>query len=277
VVARRAGRAGLTAPGRADDAQLEQAVRRLVAALQPERIYLFGSRARGDAHQESDYDFLVVVPDEAAADLRSFERRAREALGRQDLAADLLVYTAAQFERNRPLTASMSALVEREGQLLYGPPPAPMGVLNPVEAAERRAALTRSWLVRASEDLAMAKLATGAARPLLASAVYHCQQAFEKSLKGFLAWQDQPLRKTHELKTLVEWCARLDPDFEHLTEPATIVSPYAFKFRYPSLDPQGLPLVEPLEPTPREAERALALTDAAVQFVLARLPDATHP
>ena len=47
-------------PGVAE-ARLNEAVRRLVAALQPERIYLFGSRARGDFDADSDWDLLVVV------------------------------------------------------------------------------------------------------------------------------------------------------------------------------------------------------------------------
>jgi HEPN domain-containing protein/predicted nucleotidyltransferase len=277
VVARRArGRA----PGRlatAYEATLAEAVRRLVEAIQPERISLFGSRARGDAHQDSDYDFLVVVSDDAASDRRAVERRARQALSGLDLAKDLLIYTAAQFERNRPVAGSMSATVEREGRLLYGSPPAPMEVLNPTEAAERRAALARTWLAKASEDLAMARLATRAERPLLASAVYHCQQAFERALKGFLAWHDQPLRKTHELEELVQLCAQIDPDFRRLAGPARVVSPYVFRFRYPSLDSEGLPLPEPSEPSRDETARALALAEEAVQLVLARLPDATHP
>jgi uncharacterized protein len=36
-------------------------VRRLVLALQPESIYLFGSRARGDGNADSDFDLLVIV------------------------------------------------------------------------------------------------------------------------------------------------------------------------------------------------------------------------
>jgi len=36
-------------------------VQRLVDACQPERIYLFGSRARGDGGADSDYDIMVVV------------------------------------------------------------------------------------------------------------------------------------------------------------------------------------------------------------------------
>lgn len=47
------------------DPVLAEIVRRLVEAYQPERIYLFGSVARGDAGPNSDYDLLVVVPDDA--------------------------------------------------------------------------------------------------------------------------------------------------------------------------------------------------------------------
>ena len=50
-----------------------------------------------------------------------------------------------------------------------------------------------------------------------------------------------------------------------------------YDFLHPSLDSEGVPLLELLEPTPREVKRALALTDEAVQFVLARLTDATRP
>ena len=49
-----AERSGIDGPG------LPETIRRLVAAYRPERIYLFGSRARGDAGPDSDYDLLVV-------------------------------------------------------------------------------------------------------------------------------------------------------------------------------------------------------------------------
>ena len=50
----------------ASDAALSEVVRRLVEAYRPERIYLFGSVARGDAGPDSDYDIMVVVPDDDA-------------------------------------------------------------------------------------------------------------------------------------------------------------------------------------------------------------------
>ena len=54
-----------------EDPILAEIVRRLVEAFHPERIYLFGSHARGEAGPDSDYDLLVVVPDSAPPERRS--------------------------------------------------------------------------------------------------------------------------------------------------------------------------------------------------------------
>ena len=43
---------------------LDRAIGRIVDTMQPEAIYLFGSHARGDAGADSDYDLLVIVPDD---------------------------------------------------------------------------------------------------------------------------------------------------------------------------------------------------------------------
>jgi len=45
-----------------DDPVLQLMVQRLVDAVHPDRIILFGSRARGDARPDSDYDLLVIAP-----------------------------------------------------------------------------------------------------------------------------------------------------------------------------------------------------------------------
>ena len=50
-----------------DDPKLAEIVKRLVEAYQPERIYLFGSKARDQANPDSDYDIMVVIPDSAPA------------------------------------------------------------------------------------------------------------------------------------------------------------------------------------------------------------------
>ncbi len=52
-------------PYSTEQAALKGVVRRLVADLNPFRIYLFGSRAEGRARPDSDFDLVVVFDDQA--------------------------------------------------------------------------------------------------------------------------------------------------------------------------------------------------------------------
>lgn len=114
-----APRPGAARPGAPrHDAVLLEIVRRLVEAYQPQRIYLFGSKARGDAGPDSDYDLLVVVPDDAPPERRR-SRLGYERLWGVSTAADVVVWTAADFDSRMHLRASLPATVLREGTLLY--------------------------------------------------------------------------------------------------------------------------------------------------------------
>jgi len=104
----------------ADDPLLAEITRRLAETLRPERIYLFGSRARGDAQLDSDYDLLVLVPVHADRS-RRLAQAGYHALRGIDAAVDVLVMSVAFFERRRVVVASLPATVEREGKLLYAP------------------------------------------------------------------------------------------------------------------------------------------------------------
>ena len=101
------------------DAVLAEVVRRLVEAYRPECIYLFGSVARGDAGPDSDYDLLVVMPDDSSAEHRR-SRLAYEVLRGTGTAADVLVCTHSYFEQRRSLKASLPGTVLREGRALHG-------------------------------------------------------------------------------------------------------------------------------------------------------------
>ncbi len=97
---------------------LAEIVRRLADAYEPERIYLFGSKARGDHDPDSDFDLMVVVPDQAQED-RKRSRLAYEVLRGTGTAADVLVWTESRFESRLHLAASLPATVTREGRLLH--------------------------------------------------------------------------------------------------------------------------------------------------------------
>ena len=101
-----------------DDPLLAEMVRRLVSAYQPEEVYLFGSRARGEARPDSDYDLLVVVPESASPEQRD-SRLAYEALLGMGVAKDVVVVTRDYYRWMLGAAASLPATVEREGHLLY--------------------------------------------------------------------------------------------------------------------------------------------------------------
>ena len=100
------------------DGVLGEIVRRLVEAYQPEAIYLFGSKARGDASPDSDYDLLVIVPDDSPME-RQHSRLAYQVLWGTRNAADVLIMTRSRFDRRLHIKASLPATVMREGRLLH--------------------------------------------------------------------------------------------------------------------------------------------------------------
>lgn len=101
-----------------EDAVLADIVERLVRAFQPESIYLFGSKARNEAGLDSDYDLMVIVPDDALPERRR-SRRAYEALRGTGTAADVLVWTRERFATRLHVVASLPATIVREGTMVY--------------------------------------------------------------------------------------------------------------------------------------------------------------
>ncbi len=105
-------------PPPGNDPVLSELVRRLVEGLKPEAIYLFGSLARGEGTEESDYDLLVVVP---KSDLPGYKRdqQAFRILCGVGAPKDVIVLTREEFERKRKVACSLPATVVREGRVLY--------------------------------------------------------------------------------------------------------------------------------------------------------------
>ena len=101
------------------DEAVSEITRRLVEFYHPDKIYLFGSAARGDAGPDSDLDFCVVVPDETPDRLLR-PGVSRAALRGIPVAKDILPWRKTDFEaRARWVKASLPATVVREGRVLY--------------------------------------------------------------------------------------------------------------------------------------------------------------
>lgn len=90
----------------------------LVSVYHPERVYLFGSKARGEAGPDSDYDILLVMPDDSPTEMLS-PAVAYDALWNLKTAVDVVIWTRNDFENRLHLKASLPATVCREGRLLY--------------------------------------------------------------------------------------------------------------------------------------------------------------
>jgi len=104
---------------RSVDAILGSILRRLVEAYQPEAVYLFGSRARDQAHADSDYDLLIVVPADAP-EARRRPQLAVRALRGVGVPVDALVMTRPAFDLRAHVVNSLPEAALHEGRLLYG-------------------------------------------------------------------------------------------------------------------------------------------------------------
>ncbi len=123
---------------------------------------------------------------------------------------------------------------------------------------------TKAWFLKAAADVRAAECDLAATPPLLEDAAFHCQQAAEKALKGFLTWHSVPFRKTHSLEEIGEQCLGIDHSLSEVVDPAVPLTEYAWAFRYPG---------EPEEPTREETDVALSLAKAVCEAVLERLPE----
>ena len=67
---------------------------------------------------------------------------------------------------------------------------------------EAKRELVRSWLLKASNDLIVAKIVARSPEAIWEASLYHCQQAAEKALKGLLVSVGRRVAKTHNLDSL---------------------------------------------------------------------------
>ncbi|MCP5116453.1 MAG: nucleotidyltransferase domain-containing protein [bacterium] len=104
-------------PVQTADALLSLVVNRLVEAIDPDRIILFGSRARGDHRPQSDLDLLIIGTSDEAPHRR--DARAYRAVGAIGVSKDLLWYTPEEIADWKAATNHIVARALREGRVVY--------------------------------------------------------------------------------------------------------------------------------------------------------------
>ena len=231
--------------------------------FKPQRVILFGSRARGEAGRDSDIDLLVVVDDDTPTEKLTW-RDGFEA-HRLRRAADIFPMRAETFDRDRAIVNTLAAEADIDGIVVYGSPKESC-MKTPDPRARWQA--VDDWLAVASEDRRVAALCLAAEPPLRGVAAFHCQQAVEKLLKGFLTLAGKRGGKTHSLKQLGTAAATSFPEIAELVAAARDWSNWAVDFRYPARRGRTKP-----PPDADELRRALEVIDALAERLRAVNPE----
>jgi uncharacterized protein len=95
-------------------------VRCIVETAQPDKIILFGSRARGDARPNSDFDVLVIKESAEPRYRRSVPLYV--ALAHLPIEVEVIVYTPAEVEEWRGVPQAFVTTAVREGTTIYERP-----------------------------------------------------------------------------------------------------------------------------------------------------------
>jgi HEPN domain-containing protein len=135
---------------------------------------------------------------------------------------------------------------------------------------EAKRELVHAWLIKARNDLRAARQIGAIPDSPLDAAIYHCQQAAEKAVKGFLAFHDHRLERSHDVERLVELSEAYEPSFSRWEDAAVTLTPYATAYRYPGESTT-------LEPSRVEFEEAVELAAGLFNFVASLLPKEVQP
>ena len=100
-----------------NDATIQEAARRIADKFHPDRIILFGSRARGTADERSDVDLLVIC--KVSGKRRDVATEIDRSLRGLRIARDIVVLTPDEYERDKLIPGTISRPAFLEGKVLY--------------------------------------------------------------------------------------------------------------------------------------------------------------
>lgn len=103
---------------RGELAPIADLLERIEKVYHPEQVWLFGSRARGDARPTSDWDLLVLVPDATDEELLDFDiaQKIRKEAG---IRADVIPMRLGDYRAGVDVTNTLEHEVSRDGYIIH--------------------------------------------------------------------------------------------------------------------------------------------------------------
>jgi uncharacterized protein len=99
-------------------AHIQAIVDRIVALTDPDLVYLFGSRARGDHEPDSDLDLLIVVPD-PVGDRRQRQNELRHVLVGHRPIIEPWIMGRLEFEETKDVVGGLAYPATHDGYRIY--------------------------------------------------------------------------------------------------------------------------------------------------------------
>ncbi|WP_456475590.1 nucleotidyltransferase domain-containing protein [Candidatus Pyrohabitans sp.] len=95
---------------------IQSIIRKVLADIELEKVILFGSRARGDFIEESDYDILIIVKDRLnIKEKMGLTKQLRQEFAKEGIDADIIIKSKDEIEYYRDKIGSVIKSALEEG------------------------------------------------------------------------------------------------------------------------------------------------------------------